>query len=156
MRSRTTGRFTAPLVAALAVAALTAGCGGGDEPEERPEAGEEASEGVDASRVSPDDLPEVPDIAEPVGAVGDLDLGDCETGPGEVTVTGEVTNSGEVRRDVLVVLSWTNDTSDVLGRGVAVVEDLEPGDSAEVTLDAEVADGATQCVPNVQRGVVRG
>lgn len=155
MRSRTTTRLTAALVATLATAALTAGCSG-DEPEQRPESADETTEGVDASRVSPDDLPEVPEIRQPVGAVGDLELGDCDTGPGEVTVTGEVTNSAEFRRDVLVVLSWTNDTSDVLGRGVAVLQDLEPGESVDVTVEADVAEGATQCVPNVRRGVVRG
>ncbi|MCH1864898.1 hypothetical protein [Nocardioides sp. CFH 31398] len=145
-------RHRGALVAVLALAA-TAGCSG-DEPQAEPDQESSSSAAVDPARVSPADLPEIPEVRDPVGAVGDLTLGECGTGPGEVSVSGEVTSSAEIRRDVVVVVSWTNDTSDVLGRGVAVVEDLEPGETAEVSLDAEVAEGATRCVPNVRRGVL--
>ena len=40
-------------------------------------------------------------------------------------VTGKVTNSTKATTDYVITVSWVNDTSDVLARGVSVVEGLE-------------------------------
>lgn len=145
---------TAAAVLPLVVVLALAGCSGDDS--EEPAEGAPSSDSAGTDSISPPDLPEVPEVRKARGAVADLTLGDCPTGAGEQTVEGEIVNGGDQRRDVLVVLSWTNDTSDVLGRGVAVVEDLPPGETQTFTVTADVAEGATQCVPNVQRGVVGG
>lgn len=54
----------------------------------------------------------------------------------------------------MITFNWINDTSDVRGRGFTVVKDLGPGESSDWTVTAEVASGATQCVPNVRRGTL--
>ena len=142
---------------ALALSACT-----DDEPKADPSPSATASgestptETVDPSNVSPDDLPEIPKVKGAKGDIGALDLGDCHTEAGEQTVTGEVTSSASEATDYLVTLSWTTSDSDVMGRGFAVVRDLEPGATEEFTIKATVAKGATQCVPGVVYGSVAG
>ncbi len=65
-----------------------------------------------------------------------------------------MTNPTRRSLDYVITFNWINDTSDVLGRGFVVVDDVGAGESADWSLEAEVVDGATQCVPNVLRGTV--
>jgi hypothetical protein len=115
-----------------------------------------ATESVDPSNVSPDGLPTIPEVKGAKGDIGALTLGECHTEAGRQTVTGEVTSSAAKSTDYLVTLSWTTGDSDVMGRGFAVVRDLEPGATEGFTIKAAVAKGAAQCVPGVVYGNVAG
>lgn len=75
--------------------------------------------------------------------------------PGEQTITGTLTGSGKKPHDYVVVISWTNDRSDVRGRAVVVEKAVEPGESRDVKATATVVEGAKQCVPNVQAGQLK-
>lgn len=71
-------------------------------------------------------------------------------------MTASLTNSADAARDYVIVVSWTTDTSDVLARGVATVDEVAPGDSADVTVSAQVPDGAATCTFNVQAAAADG
>lgn len=149
---RRTARIAASAVVCL-VLATAAACSGDDGDEEDPDASESSSQSsVDPSRVSPADLPEAPPIAEAEGAVNDASFGDCATGEGDQTVTGTVTNPLADERDYVIVVSWVNETSDVLARGVATLTDLEGGASADFEVSASVPSGIADCTFLVQRG----
>jgi hypothetical protein len=146
-----TQKLATVMVVALMAAAATA-CSGDDEPSAKKSP--DAAESVDPANVSPSDLPKVPKVKKPKGAINDLTLGDCETDAGRQTVTGELTSSAEKQADFLVTISWTTGSSDVMGRGFAVLRDVEPGATEEFEIEAKVAKGATQCVPGVVYGTV--
>ncbi len=135
---------------------LLAACSGDDSEPDGDGAGAKATEpaSVDPGKVSPTDLPEVPQMRQAKGALDDVEFGDCETGAGEQEVTGTVTNSTRKARDYAITVSWTNDESDVLARGVAVIEDVEGGERATFDLLADVPEAATTCTFFVQRGNV--
>lgn len=113
-----------------------------------------ATESVDPANVSPDDLPSIPTVEDEQGDIGALTIGECPTGAGQRKVAGEVTSSATETTDYLVTLSWTTADSDVMGRGFAVLRDIEPGATEEFTIRAKVAKGATQCVPGVVHGTI--
>lgn len=125
----------------------------------RPGADPPSAKGGDAevvnTEMSPDELPRVPQLRQAQGAVADLDHEDCETGAGQQQVTGTVENTAPRSRDFVITMNWTNRSFDVVGRGVAVLEDVEPGVAIPWEISANVADGASRCVPNVLRGVLR-
>lgn len=146
----TTPFVTLPAVLVLALA-LT-GCSGDEEP--TAEASSSASESVDPSNVSPDDLPEIPTVKGKKGAIDALTLGECATEPGRQSVTGEITSPAKKSADYLVTVSWTTSDSDVMGRGFAVLRDVTPGATEEFEIEATVAEGATQCVPGVVFGTI--
>lgn len=155
-----------PSVVLLAAVALS-GCSGSDDPADPddaasseggaagPGATDSPTEG--APTISPD-LPALPTITRAEGAAGDLvwDPATCGTDGGKQTVRGKIENSSRKSADYSVNISWISDGADTLGRGIAVVQDVEPGATKPFTLTATVLDGATQCVPNVLRGVIRG
>jgi len=128
--------------------------GGGD-----PSSTASASGGADGEEtpgtVSPP-LPDAPKIRRAKGAVADIQLEECPTDEGEQVATGTVTNPRGKATDYLITISWVNDTSDVLGRGYATIQDLEGGDSTEWEAVGQVAAGATDCTTNVQRGRIPG
>lgn len=145
---------TPRLRAALALVALTlplAACSGDDDPE-KDESAQGDSTAVDPSRVSPTDMPKVPTLRKAKGAIADASFGECATDAGTQEVTGTVTNGTKGATDYVVTVSWINDTSDVLARGVATVKGLEPGQEREVTVEADVPDAVTSCTFHVQRG----
>ena len=109
---------------------------------------------VDPSKVSPTDLPQPPAIDNAAGARQDAEMGECKTDAGSQEVTGKVTNSGGEPIDYVVVVNWVNPTSDVMGRGIAVLKAVEPGAAVDWSVTAEVADGADSCTLNVQKGTV--
>lgn len=117
----------------------------------------DGSETPTAITTSPPDLEPLPTVRQAEGAVADLefDLSTCETAAGEQTFSGTLTNPTDQATGYLVAISWTNATSDTLGRGVAVVRGAKPGVETEWTVTAEVPEGATQCVPFAQRGVIK-
>ncbi len=110
---------------------------------------------VDPSRVSPTDLPTPPTVKNPQGDIKDLTLGECKTDKGEQTVTGTLTSSLADSADFLITVSWTTASGDVMGRGYQVIQDLKPGATADVTITAKVAAGATQCVKGVEYGTIK-
>ncbi len=147
-------RITRLAPAALALAALVAvsGCSGDDDTPKKESQDPKASAAVDPSRVSPEDLPEAPELRKAKGAVADASFGECATTAGRQEVAGTVTNGGKKAADYVVTVSWINDTSDVLARGVGVVKDLAPGAEREVTLSAKVPEGISTCTFHVLRG----
>lgn len=150
------------LIAATAVVATSllglAGCSGDSdkEPKGSGSSGAAASPtgSVDPDKVSPTDLPTEPAVKDEAGAVQDATFGDCSTDAGKQTVTGSLTSSAKKSQDYVVTVSWVNDTSDVLARGVVVVKDLAPGASKKFTIDADVPKGAATCTFHVVRGTV--
>lgn len=111
---------------------------------------ESATAESSADGVSPADLPSVPELADAVGARGDVTFGACATTPGDAVVTFSITNSAAEARTYSVVVSWTSSASDVLARGVALVEDVEPAETLESEVTATVPDGATSCTFRVE------
>lgn len=112
-----------------------------------------ASESVDPANVSPENLPDIPALKkERGGAIKDLELGECATDKGKQEVSGTITSSLEKQADYLVTVSWTTSSGDVMGRGFALLENVAPGASEDFTIEAKVADGATQCVSGVVYG----
>lgn len=100
------------------------------------------------------ELDEVPELTDAVGAIGDAVFGDCSTEAGTQEVTGSVTNGSEETKDLTVTVNWVNERSTVLVRTVTVLEAVDAGESRDVTLSAEVPDGATQCTFRVLRGAL--
>ncbi|QYJ02919.1 FxLYD domain-containing protein [Nocardioides panacisoli] len=147
-------------IAVAALALLASGCtgdGSGD--------GDEQGNGADATvsatprenGVSPTDLPTVPQLKQAKGVASDVEQdGECTTDAGKQEVAGTLTNSGGRPRDFVITVSWINDTSDVLGRGVAVVKGVPPKESRDWKASARVVEGATQCTLNAQAGKVGG
>jgi len=135
----------------VALASALTGCGG---EEGEPAARATPAPSVDPADVSPAGLPDIPEVLDAQGAIGDLSLGDCETQAGRRTVTGEVVSTATEAADYLVTLSWTTSDGDVMGRGFAVLRDVPPGTSERFTIKATVAEGATLCVPGLVHGTV--
>ena len=150
------GTRRAALAAVLLVPVPLAACSGDGSAEGsgEPSPSGGASASVDPATVSPADLPDVPKVRRAQGAVGDVEFGECATDAGEQTVTGTVTNPGRRATDYAVTVSWTNDGSDVLARGVVVLEELAGGATEEFEVRARVPDAATTCTYFVQRGDV--
>lgn len=146
---------TPRLRTAAALLALTlplAACSGDDDGGKEAGGKDDATQAVDPARVSPSDLPKVPDLKKAKGAIADASFGECATAAGTQEVTGTVTNGTKKATDYVVTVSWVNDTSDVLARAVATLERLEPGEERGVELAAEVPDAVTTCTFHVQRG----
>ena len=145
---------TLPVAALALAAALTACSGDDDEPSADKSPPSSASASVDPGNVSPDNLPTVPEVKGAKGAIDALTLGECETEAGQQTVSGEITSSAKKSADFLVTLSWTTSTSDVMGRGIAVLQDVAPGATEGFEIEAKVAEGAKLCVPGVVYGTI--
>jgi hypothetical protein len=112
-----------------------------------------SSQSVDPGNVSPPNLPEVPVLKrERGGAIKDLSLGDCATDAGKQQVSGTITSSLKRPADYLVSVSWTTSAGDVMGRGFKLLKGVAPGAKQDFTIEAKVADGATQCVSGVVYG----
>lgn len=146
------------LLAGALVPALVAGLAGctsdGDDKKADESSSPSTQAGVDPSKVSPTDLPQPPAIENAAGARQDAEMGECQTDAGSQEVTGKVTNSGGEPIDYVVVVNWVNPTSDVMGRGIAVLKAVEPGAAVDWSVTAEVAEGADSCTLNVQKGTV--
>lgn len=141
-------------VAALALVGLLSGCGlfGGDDSDQK-DAKPTATATVDPDRTSPSDLPEVPELDDVVGAVKDVEMGECSTDKGENTVTGTVKNPTENETDYVITVSWITSRSDVVARGVATVENLGGGDEEKWSATGDLAKaGSYSCTLQVQRG----
>ncbi|HSV41514.1 MAG TPA: FxLYD domain-containing protein [Nocardioidaceae bacterium] len=100
----------------------------------------------------PGELPFIPELAESVPAAKDMTMGSCALEEGAQTVEGRVTNSGSAAADYVITISWVDDALELRGKGVAVIEDLAPGESEDWSATGQVLDGATQCIPATFRG----
>ncbi len=110
---------------------------------------------VDTGRVSPE-LPEEPTLTSEQGAVQDASFGSCDASAGRQKVSGSITSTATERTDYVVTVSWINETSDVLARGVAVLKGVTPGESVDFTVSARVPKGASTCTYRVVRGRLAG
>lgn len=150
------------VVLLVLVGTTTLGCSPGDSPPAPTAAtttdgggtgAEQATSGV----ITPADVPDIPRFdGRSRGVIGDVEVETCDTEPGAVRAAGTATNSAEVVRDVVVVISWTvGETGDVVARGVASLDDLAPGRSATWGVEASVpgAEAAT-CVTTALAGRV--
>lgn len=143
------------VVAVLALAGVLVGCADDDpKPAATPTTAAEPSDPATSGIISPA-LPDIPEFSNKrQGAIDDVTQESCDQEPGPVTASGEATNSGEFPRDVVVVMSWTvGSTGDVVARGITAVEDLEPGDSAPWSVEADLpGDVPAQCVLSAYAG----
>lgn len=139
------GRVARAAIAAVVVCLAIAGCGGSGG----------TTTGVLTQNVSPPDLPDVPTVANAVGARGDVAMGACSVTPGKVVVNGTVTNPTAKPLDYAVTVSWINATYDVRARGSAVVRDAAPGKATKWSITVDLrADNATECTVFAERGKV--
>lgn len=151
---------TAP--AALLVLLLAVSLGGCSDDDAEPSATPSSSAAPESPAtegvISPRDLPDDPEFTNKAqGVISDVEVETCDTEPGEVEASGTATNSGKFARDVVVVVSWTvGATGDVVAKGIAAVEDLEPGDSGDWTVTATVPGSTTAaCVPTALAGQLK-
>lgn len=151
-----TPTLSRPLLATVMLLCLALTACGGDDSKADSAQGETPDTAAALDRVAPAGLPDVPSLKRSTGAVSDLELGDCPVSAGEQQVSGTLTGSGKKARDYVVVVSWINEHSDVRGRSVVVEKSIAPGESRDWKVTAIVAAGATECVPNVQAGTLRG
>lgn len=100
----------------------------------------------------PGDLPYIPELANSEPVASDASYEKCGLGGGSQTVTGTIANSAATAKDFVITINWTDDALELRGQGVAVVEDLAPGASADWSVTGQLLDGATQCVPSFFRG----
>ncbi|CAN5422532.1 hypothetical protein BH11ACT8_BH11ACT8_16870 [soil metagenome] len=160
MISRSTGLASLVVATALALSGCSGdseGSGTSDTPSGSSTAagGESATDDPSASSAPAPDLPLAPTIKQAVGASSDIDWdpASCTTDAGRRTVKGTVTNPTRKRRGYVITITWISGAQ-VLGRGIAVVQGVQPGKEADWSLTAKVLDGADQCVPNVLRGLI--
>ena len=109
--------------------------------------GEDGSTGPE-----PGELPYVPQLVDQEPVAKDTEVGDCALEPGVQAVDGSLTNTASQPKDFVVTLSWVDDELELRGQGVAVVEDVAPGETARWSITANPLEGATQCIPAVFRG----
>lgn len=148
MSTRTTvAKFT--LSAALGLTA----CAGTTQPTASQSAAPSTSP-VEPAPVTPS-LKPLPTMQIKGGAIRDLVVGECGTSAGRQKVSGTLTSSQAGTQDFLITITWTNANGDVRGRGFEVVRDLARGKTKQLSISAEVADGAARCVMGVDFGTVQ-
>lgn len=151
---------TLALVTALALTGCSGGSDDADTDAGTPDAsGSPSSSATEGQILSPEDLPEVPEFDnEARGVFSDVQVEDCSVGPGEVEANGTAENTGNFARDIVVVMNWAvTATGDVVARGVATLEDLEPGESADWEVSGEFdVDEPVGCVPTALAGQLAG
>lgn len=145
---------TAMLVSAALIPMTIAGCGGSTSATRAPGDGPTASGPVNPKHVTPKNLPAAPTIAKAVGARADVQLRDCALKGAKLAAAGVVTNPRTTPTDYLITVSWVNDRSDVLGRGVSVLRQVQPGRRTPWSTSTPGRDGITACTVLVQRGEV--
>lgn len=143
----------------LALALLLGACSDDSEPSSAPSTTAPAPTPAAAEGVISPELPADPEFTNDVqGVIKDVEVASCDTAPGDVAASGTATNSGKFARDLVVTISWTvGSTGDVVAKGIATVEDLEPGASADWDVKATVPGSTTTaCVPTALAGQLRG
>lgn len=145
-------RYRCALPALMVATALSlSSCSSQPDPQPSPSV---ADSGVDTASVSPEDLPEIPQLDDAEGIVADTEMAQCST-TSPLTADGTVTNSATDAADVVVVVNWTNDRGDVMARGVVTIEDIAGGESVDWAVDGEGVDaGDLTCTLNVRRGTL--
>ncbi|MGL5406757.1 MAG: hypothetical protein ACRDAX_08280 [Propionibacteriaceae bacterium] len=88
----------------------------------------------------------------PAGAAADVEF-NCDLEPGAKEVKVKVKNSAAETRDYSIYIIWLKaDSGTPIGSGLAVVEEVNPGETKEVVLTAEVVEKADRCTKNVYAG----
>lgn len=153
-RARRAVRATGGLVLAVA---LLVGCSDKDSSDggaAKPTAA--VSTTTAPASVSPGDLPEAPELSDATGVRADVTIDACAQGA-PLEASGTVKNTAKRAADIVVTVNWINSTSDVLARGVDVLENVGAGKkvSWSVTSAEEIESGLT-CSINAQRGNLAG
>lgn len=145
-----------PRVAALVAGLLVlVGCSD-SEPAPEESSASDTGPAVDPTNVSPQDLPAEPPLTDAEGIFDDVVVAECTT-TAPLTASGTVTNSAAEPADLVIVVNWTNERSDVLARAIAVLEDAPPGQSLDWSAQSPAAvEGELSCIPNAQRGTLPG
>jgi hypothetical protein len=147
------------LCAAIALATTLSACGGGKkendkDSESKGDSSESPSASVDPANVTQVKLRALPTVKKRKGAADDLTIGKCNTDAGRQAVAGKIKSSAKDTVDYLVTISWTNDTSDVMGQGFVVLEDVAPRSTTKFKIKTKVGEGATRCVTGAEYGVI--
>ena len=101
-------------------------------------------------------LPPVPALDNPVGIRSSISLDSCSTVAGPVTASGKAINTTDQTGDVVIVVEWVTESSDVMARGLAVLRGLAPGVSTSWSATAQLDfNGAVTCVPTAQIGTLK-
>lgn len=131
----------------LAAASVVAGCGATTAPPVRTD----GSGAVQVEYVSPAHMPATPSLQDPVGARADVQLDSCSTAAGQATAHGTVTNSTDQTTEYAITVSWINDRSDVMARGVTVIHTLTPHERRPWTTTATLPSGTSTCTIFAER-----
>jgi hypothetical protein len=146
------------VVVAASVGVLTlSGCSGDDDKgseDDKTPTDETTSQPV----ITPEDVPGDPATLlkkkDRKGIVGDTEMSECGTEPGDVTANGTVTNTGKDKADIVVSVAWVVPAgSDVVARATQAFDKVKPGGEVEWSLEASVPEGdAVQCVLSAYAG----
>lgn len=112
---------------------------------------------VDTGIISPE-LPKNPRFKGTVdGIIKDVAVESCDLEEGTVRAAGTATNSAQNAQDIVVSISWAvPTTSDVVARGIAILEDVKAGETLNWDVEAELGSSQTvACVPTALRGTLR-
>lgn len=137
----------------LLVAAGLASCSDADD---KQAATSSPSGSASASVVKAAKLPGEPAVKDAKPATGDVTLGTCSTKAGDVTVQGSLVSSASTATDYVVTINWLAEDFTVVGRGSAVVRDVQPKATAKFTIKTTVGTGAHECRPIGLSGEVVG
>lgn len=143
----------------LALALVLGACSDDPEPSSEPSTTAPATTTAATEGVISPELPDDPEFTnDSQGVIKDVEVTSCDTAPGDVTASGTATNSGKSARDLVVTISWTvGSTGDVVAKGIATIDDLAPGDSADWDMKATVPGSTTTaCVPTALAGQLKG
>ena len=130
----------------LVVLISAAGCQHKEEPAAAP-----TTASVPAKKSTP--LPPQPSFVDaPAGAAADVEF-NCDLEPGAKEVKVKVKNSAAEARDYSIYIIWLKaDSGTPIGSGLTVVEGVNPGETKEAVLTAEVVEKADRCTKNVYAG----
>ena len=99
------------------------------------------------------DASPLPQFDDAIAAPEALTLDTCGRTAGPQRVEGVVTGVVE-RADYLVTVTWVDAADEPVATGWAVVRDLADKDRADITITADVGEGAKRCIASALRGTL--
>ncbi len=145
------------LLVPVVVMAL-AGCSGGDDDDRggaaTPSGTPSATAPTAATTKRP--LPAAPELVDATGGTDDVgwDPASCPTAAGRQRTSGTLTNPTKRAADYVLTVSWLDEASETLARGVTLVKRARPGVETRWKVQATVPEGASTCIANVLRGTL--